>query len=144
MAFITKEQVKVKSEALKALNKQYGIKATFSGSNSSTLQLTIAGGKIDFIGNYINFIEYVRPSNQPFCWNEEMKQHLLKDQHTGVNHYYMDDHFNGEALEYLQKAYAIMKDGHWYESDIQTDYFHCSWYNSIKIGSWNKPYKLEV
>jgi hypothetical protein len=138
MAYITKDQVKAKSESLKALNKQYGVKATFSGSNSSTLQLTISAAKIDFIEN---FCKVCRAGDRFF----ETERHLgyAKDkQYVQLNHYYMDQHFDGIALEYLEKAYAIMNQDHWDESDIQTDYFHCSWYNGIQVGRWNKPFEL--
>ena len=31
-----------------------------------------------------------------------------------------------------------------FHSDAMTDYYHCSWYNQIHVGKWNKPYILEV
>jgi hypothetical protein len=35
-----------------------------------------------------------------------------------------------------------MNTGNWDESDIQTDYFNVGWYVDVKIGSWQKPYKV--
>ena len=42
MAYTTKCQVQEKNKKLKELNKKYGVKGIFSGSNSSTLTLTIS------------------------------------------------------------------------------------------------------
>lgn len=136
MAYITKEEVKAKNEALKALNKKYGVKARFSGSNSSTLKLKVTAGVIDFISNYVDSIR------QQTSFDQKNVNHLISTGHLPVNHYYIANHFSGVALEYLQEAYKIMLDGHWDESDSMTDYFSCSWYCSISIGAWDKPYKL--
>lgn len=141
MAYITKAEVAAKSEALRVLNKEYGVTARFSGSNSSSLTLTIQSGGIDFIGNRIEVlnsgIRYVEPHVLQHVNNAKTVGNL------GVNHYYLNEQHSGIALEYLQKVYDIMLDGHRDDSDIMTDYFCCSWYNSIEIGKWNKPYILK-
>jgi hypothetical protein len=59
-----------------------------------------------------------------------------------TNPFHLDKSFSKEALVYLEKAKAILKDEHWDESDIMTDYFNCSFYIDIEIGKWNKPYNL--
>ncbi len=138
MAYITKEQVKDKSKALALLNKMYGVKATFSGSNSITLTLTISSGKIDFIKNALN----LRNANPSDMYTDSIRSTYCKG-YLQANHYYLECSFDGVALEYLQQAYAIMKAGHWDDSDIQTDYFSCSWYNAILIGKWDKPFAVK-
>ena len=138
MAYITKEQVKAKNEKLKALNTQYGVKARFSGSNSSTLTLKVTEGCIDFISNHVDCKQQQRGS----AFDMADYRHEQKIQYMQVNHYYLDRAFCGVALEYLQKAYAIMLEGHFDESDSMTDYFHCAWYNNIHIGAWDKPYRV--
>jgi hypothetical protein len=128
MAYISKEQVQEKTIKLKALNKEYGIKASFSGSNSSSLNLTIHSGSIDFF-------EYLAPEIKRQCIEEEFDLQL--------NHYYLKDWFkDSKAKEYLLKAYSIMLEGHYNNSDIQTDYFDVAWYNHMQIGRWNKPYEV--
>lgn len=136
MAYITKAEVQAKTAALKAINKKYGMSATFSGSNSSTLTLTISKGNIDFFESMIQHHE--NKSHGRFDYYDEIK----KSGYTQVNHFYLDSNFEGKALEYLQEVYALMLQGHWDDSDIQTDYFSCAWYNAILIGKWNKPYVL--
>ena len=125
MAYISKEKVQVKQKQLAKLNKEYGVKASFSGSNSSSLTLTIHSGSI-------NFFEYLDSGilelNGGICYVQ-------------LNLYYLSGWFkDSKALDYLNKAYSIMLEGHFDESDSQSDYFYCSWYNFIQIGKWNKPY----
>lgn len=136
MAYITKEEVKAKNEKLKVLNKQYGVKARFSGSNSSTLLLKVTEGCIDFVANHIDCM-----TNHP-RFDADYAIQVAQQQYLQANHYYLPKNFCGVALEYLEKAYAIMLEGHFDDSDTMTDYFHCSWYNNIHIGAWDKPYKL--
>lgn len=136
MAYITKEEVKAKNEALKVLNKKYGVKARFSGSNSSSLKLKVTEGVIDFVANWIDCCV-----TQP-QFSAENATRIAKQQYIQVNHFYIDRAFSGVALEYLQEAYKIMLDGHFDKSDVMTDYFHCAWYNNISIGAWDKPYKV--
>jgi hypothetical protein len=111
MAYITKAEVQAKSVKLKAINKKYGVSARFSGSNSSELRLTVTKGSIKFEKAY-----------------------------EQVNHYYLDNRAEGAAKNYLKEVYALMKEGHFDDSDSMTDYFHCAWYNSIHIGKWDAPY----
>lgn len=136
MAYITKDQVKAKNEALKAVNKKYSIKARFSGSNSSTLTLKITAGVIDFVSNHDDC------NKQSARYDADSMRRLHADQYMQVNHYYMNNSFCGVALEYLQEAYAIMLDGHYDDSDSMTDYFNCAWFCSIHIGAWDKPYRI--
>jgi len=141
MAYITKAEVQAKSIKLKEINKKYGVKASFSGSNSSELKLTISAGIIDFIQNYIDVAK--RPEMRFGSVDiKGLEEDLMKSKHIQVNHYYLDSRFEGKALMYLQEVYSLMCEGHYDDSDAQTDYFNCSWYNSIHIGRWNKPYEL--
>lgn len=141
MAYITKEEVKAKSKALALLNKMYGVKASFSGSNSGKLTLTIHSGRLDFLGNALEV------SENDFLANGRQKQNVqssVKQGYIQANHYYLNTSFSGVCLGYLQQAYEIMKDGHYDNSDIQVDHFDCAWYNAIVIGRWNKPYTVEA
>jgi hypothetical protein len=137
MAYISKEQVQAKRIKLKEINKKYGVKATFSGTNTSSLNLTIQSGKIDFVQNFID-----NSSVNSEVWFSTNIVHLYETKHIQVNHYYLDSRFSGEALEYLQEVYALMKEDHYDNSDVQTDYFDTAWYNNIQIGKWNKGYEF--
>ena len=144
MAYVSSDMISAKRVALKALNKQYGVKATLSGKNSSTLKLTVSAGEIDFIGNaaYLMREEFLKGSFKAQMY-DRLADCLEKEQYIQVNHYHVDTYFDGIALDYIQKVKAIMLDGHWDESDSMTDYFHCAYYISIDIGrGWNSPYIL--
>lgn len=138
MAYVSKETITKARTALKALNKEYGVKATLSGKGDSTLYLTIAEGPIDFIGNYCENVTAKRRQHD----TQQVIDWVTKEQNISVNQYYLDSSFSGIALEYLEKAKAIMYVDHWDKSDIQSDYFHCAYYVSMQVGRWNKPYKL--
>lgn len=138
MAYVTEEIINKARTALKALNKQYGVKATFSGKGSSSLRLTIAEGSVDFIGSYCETIVAKRQMRDA----EGVIEWAQKEMYIQVNQYYLDSSFSGLPLEYLEKAKEIMYADHWDKSDVMTDYFHCAYYVSINIGRWNKGYKL--
>ncbi len=139
MAYVTEETITKARAALKVLNKEYGVKATLSGKNDSTLYLTIAEGSIDFIGNYCENVKAKRIQHD----TQQVIDWVTKEQNISVNQYYLDSSFSGVALEYLEKAKAIMYVDHWDKSDIQSDYFHCAYYVNINVGRWNKPYKFQ-
>lgn len=140
MAWVTKENIDSKKPLIKALNKEYGIKGTLSGTNDYTMKLTITEGPIDFISNYVEVLS----NRHGISENDRQSTtiHVTNAQHIDTNPYWYHEHFDGKALEYLKKAYQIMNQGNHDRSDIQTDYFDVGWYVDVKIGRWNKPYKL--
>ena len=138
MAYVTEQIITKARTSLKALNKEYGVKATLSGKGDSTLYLTIAEGSIDFIGNFCESTKANRRQHD----TQQVIDWVQKHQHVSVNQYYLDSSFSGAALEYLDKAKAIMHADHWDRSDIQSDYFNCAFFVNINIGRWNKPYKF--
>jgi predicted methyltransferase MtxX (methanogen marker protein 4) len=126
MPYIDKEQKAEKEVRLKALAKEYGIKATVARKNYDTIVLNISGGKIDFFGSY-----------------NEVDTHYSSS-YIQVNEYYIEKHFTGIAQEFLMKAHAIMNEGNFNDSDAMIDYFHRGWYVRINIGQWNKPYRFAL
>jgi len=139
MAYISKQEVQAKQVKLSALNKEFGVTARFSGSGGSSLTLTVTAGNLDFIEDFIATTK--EENNHGRYFDEEQQR---KRGNIQVNHYYLDRAFSGKCLAYLEAAYKIMLEGHFDKSDAQVDYFHCSWYNHIQIGKWNKPYQLKT
>jgi hypothetical protein len=139
MAHVSEEVIAKARTALKVLNKEFGVKSTLSGKGGSTLHLTIAEGRIDFIANYLQNINDKRA--QYYYDTDWIIDSVTKKQNIGVNHYHLDSLFSGIALEYLEKAKEIMHADHWDKSDIMTDYFYCAYYVNMSIGRWNKPYR---
>lgn len=138
MAWVQKETIDKVRAALKVLNKEYGMKTSVSGTNSSSLNVRISSGKIDLIGNYI---ETVGAANVMRDY-EEVAKYVKRTGYIQVNHYWLDTAYTGRALEYLEKVKAIMAVDHWDKSDIQSDYFHCAYYMNIHIGTWNKSFEV--
>jgi len=112
MAYFSQECKKTMQPKIKALLKEYNIKGSLSVRHYSTVILTLKEGTIDFEG-----------------------------ESGSVNTYYLKEHYQGVAREFLLKAKAILNADNFDKSDSQTDYFHVGWYADIRIGKWDKPYK---
>ena len=125
MAYISKADKDAKAVELRALAKEYGIKATVARKHCYTIVLNIHGGKIDFYGAL-----------------KEVDSNYSKT-YIQVNPYWLDDQFNkGVAHEFLTKALEIMNRGNYDNSDIMSDYHDRGFYVDINIGQWNKAYAL--
>lgn len=135
MAYVSKEMKAQIAPVVKALCKKYGVKGTLSVRDHSSLVLTISQGKIDFIGS-------VNRKNKEFAEQRGQEPRVVKD-HIQVNPYWVHEHYDGVAREFLEQAVAALKGPDYFDdSDIQTDYFHRSHYLDINIGRWDKPYAL--
>ena len=135
MAYVSQELKSKLSPAIKAVCKKYGIKASIAVRNHMTLALNVKSGKIDFIGN----------SNRVCGADFYQVQRGFKPNTTGydqVNPYHFQNHYDGDARAFLSEVLAVMNDGNWDKSDIQSDYFNVGWYVDVNIGSWNKPYSV--
>ena len=135
MAYVSQELKSKLSPAIKAVCKKYGIKASIAVRNHMTLTLNVKSGKIDFIGN----------SNRVCGADFYQVSRGFKPNTTGydqVNPYHFQSHYDGDAKAFLSEVLAVMNDGNWDKSDIQSDYFNVGWYVDVNIGSWNKPYTV--
>ena len=133
MAYVSKEMKNKIAPVIKALCKEYGIKATLAVRHHSTLVLNIQSGPIDFIANSNRIAREtaLRRGNDFYA----------DTTYSQVNVYWIKDHYDGVAREFLLKAYDALKGPDFFDhSDIQTDYFHRSHYQDINIGRYNKPY----
>jgi len=117
MAWITKEQVAEKRAAIKkAFPLKEGWKFSVRKQHSSSIAIDLM---------------------------QFPKEYNFKGEDS-VNQYWIDE--NAESHGWGEKEVAVIKkmkeiayDGHWDESDIQSDYFHCAWYVNLGIGHWDKP-----
>lgn len=117
MAYIDQAKKQILVAAVKQnLAKVLGdnkLKVTFKILNHMTICATIQSGTIDFGGA------------------------------DGVNHHWINATFDGIARDVLVAIKDGLMSDYYDRSDIQSDYFDCSHYIDIKIGSWDKPYILE-
>jgi hypothetical protein len=135
MAYVSQELKSKLSPAIKAVCKKYGIKASIAVRSHMTLCLNIKSGAIDFIGN----------SNRVCGADFYQVARGFKPNTTGydqVNPYHFQNHYDGDARAFLSEVLAVMNDGNWDKSDIQSDYFNVGWYVDVNIGAWDKPYTV--
>lgn len=138
MAYVSQETKQSVNTVLKPVLAKWGVKGSLSVRNHSTLVLTVKSGRIDFIGNMNRVCsDPMRPGSDRF-------QPALSD-HISVNPYWFQEHFDGDARQFLVEAFAALKSAGWYDrSDAMTDYFDIAYYVDLNIGKWNKPYQLTV
>lgn len=134
MAYMSQENKKSRSPYIKSILKKYELKGNLSVRHHSTLVLTIREGKIDFIGNYNQ-----TGNDDPYSHNNRFEP--AKD-YIQVNEYYYKEHFTGIAKECLGELREVMNVGNHNNSDPMRDHFDVGWYVDIKVGEWDKPYKL--
>ena len=60
-----------------------------------------------------------------------------KPTYLDVNHHSVDRIYTGEVLNFFNELIAEMKGKDFFdETDIMTDYFHCSHYLNIEVGHY--------
>lgn len=137
MAYMDSNRKAVIAANLKPILKKYGIKGTLSVRNHSAIVLTLKSGRINFISNcnrvcgnsHYQVANGFRPNTSG---------------HSDVNPYWFQEHYDGEAREFLTEAFAALKSAGWYdESNAQIDYFDISYYANINVGKWSRPYIVE-
>lgn len=140
MAYMSQERKQQRAPIIKAILKKYGVKGSLAVRNHSTLVLNIKSGKIDFIENYINTDANLHHGGK---MSQDQIDYIRKNNSLDVNPYWFKEHYTGVAKEFLTEIFDAMYGSDYFdESDAQVDYFHCSHYVSVNIGSWNKPYIL--
>ena len=138
MAYVSQDMKAKLAPTIKAICKKYGIKASIAVRNHMTLVLNVRQGEIDFIENFIETDSNVMHGRK---MSEDQIAYIRKSKCLDVNTYWYQDHYSGQAREFIGEIITAMKGPDFFDhSDAQTDYFHCSHYIDINIGSWNKPY----
>lgn len=133
MAYVSQELKARLAPRVRAVLAEYGLKGTVSVHNHRTLVLTVRQGEIDFIGNYNQVAGELYAHTGRFTPAED---------NLDINPYHYEKQFDGKALEFLKKVMAVMNDGNYDNSDLQSDYFSVGWYVDINIGRWDRPYAL--
>lgn len=133
MAYFDQKLKAERAPAIKAILKKYGVKGSLAVRNHMTFVLNIKSGAIDFIGN----------SNKVCSDDFYQVSRGFTPNTSGyeqVNPYHYESHYSGKALAFLKEIFAVMNDGNFNRSDIQSDYFCVGWYVDVNIGSWDTPY----
>ena len=113
MAYISQEDKKELAPAIKAVLKKYNMKGSIGIRNYSTLVVNLKEGSLNLGSN------------------------------SSVNVYWIEDHYQGVAKNFLSELLVAMKGPNYYNNDdSMTDYYDRSHYTDINVGKWNKPYIL--
>ena len=136
MAYFDQKKKALIAPKIKALCKQYNVKASLSVRSHLSVVLNIKSGPIDFIGN----LNETRNAD-PYQCQEGPSNAKGSIQ---VNPYHFQNHFTGKSKEFLTKALAILNTNNHDRSDIMSDYFDVGHYVDVNIGQWDKPYLVTV
>ena len=134
MAYMSQERKAKIAPVVRAICQRYGVKASLSVQNHSTLALTVRQGSIDFIGNFNETVQERDPTGS--------RRIQTAEKNLDVNPYWYQDHFTGTAKQFLSEVLAAMNEGNHDRSDIRSDYFDVGWYVNVYIGRWDRPYAL--
>ena len=127
MAYFSQERKALIAPRIKAILKKYGLRGSIRVRNHSTVVLTLASGRIDFIGNNLETMGR--------SWAERRGN-------ITVNPYHFRNHFDGEAREALTELFAALNEGNWDRSQAEYDYFDRGWYVDVEVGRWNRGYTV--
>lgn len=146
MAYMSQENKKALSPAIKAVLKKYKMKGTIAVSNYSTLVVNIKSGELDLIR--------VENKQRKYLADRDLREfYPCKDHYINVNTHWADKQARDVGEEtvanFYEELFAAMNgyDGktagveNFDKSDIMTDYFHVGWYIDVNVGKWDKPYE---
>lgn len=152
MAYVSDELIKKVRAKCKEIDKKYGMKCTVRHRNRITLQVVVRSGKHDLKENMLATLNASRATMRNPD-GEYVAIHYLDDLQSLINEetpyfgdlsYHSCIIFSGELKAYIDELREAMLEGHWDESDIQIDYFHCAYYHHLYIGEYDKPYKVQA
>ncbi len=131
MAYVDQTKKAKIVAAAKPILKKYGVKATFGVDNHSTLVCKISEGEVDL------FADLMEDRFDP-----EALLRVRKSFELDVNVYHVDSTFTGKSLKFMSELMGALNTDNFDKSDLQTDYFCVGHYVSVRIGAYNKPYKV--
>lgn len=117
MAYISQERKKELAPKIKEVLKKYGMKWTIATRHYSSLVVNVSSWKIDFEKFMTQGRNYIQ-----------------------VNEYYIGDHYDWVAKDFLLELIQAMRVWNWDNSDAMTDYFDVGRYTDINIWNYDKPY----
>jgi len=101
-------------------------KWSLSVNHHSTLVLTISAAPVDLID--LNLVQNARREVRP--------------QYIDVNEYYIEREYAEPLCTTFKSIKAAMMVGNHDNSDPMTDYFDVGWYIDIKIGRFERPFRI--
>lgn len=137
MAYMSQENKAAKAPLLKAIFKQYGVKASLAVRHHSTLVINIKAGDIDFFEN-----AKATALASHNVREIDSASAIGQQGYLDVNPYHYRSHFSGQALAFLDAVFAVASQGNHNRSDLMTDYHDVGWYIDVNVGQYKKPYQF--
>lgn len=123
MAYISTEQV---AEIRKQLKKEFpAVKFSITRSHGTKVNVSVLEADFDIFADLLD------------------PEHVFNN-HVQVNHYYLDNHWEGRGLELLERIAEVAADGSYNRNanDPTADYGDMTFFVDISIGRWNKPFQV--
>jgi uncharacterized membrane protein len=103
------------------------IKYSLSVDNYSTLVMTVQSAPVDILQMIADKTGREFPAS-----------------YTELSQYHLDNSLEGETLDLFKQVFVAMNTDNHNRSDVMSDYFDVGHYVYVKIGSWNKPFKVSI
>lgn len=130
----------VNAESMKAIRKE--LKELYPNLKFSVRKVDFCCVHVDVLEGNINFFQYVTERGKSYYTNETRG-------YINVNEFYINDHFEGEALDLfktiLETIYKHV--GRHYDSnagDLEADYAAWNYHIYIRVGQYDSPYVLKA
>lgn len=142
MAYVSQEDKKALTPAIKAVLKKYNMKASIAVRHHSTLVVNIKEGALDILAAWKrNALQSNRFDLNDSCEVKRLN-YMLEAEYIDVNEYWISENYGkGEVCNFLTELKAAMEGpGFYNRDDSMTDYFDRSHYIDINVGNWSRPY----
>lgn len=138
MAYISQETKKELTPAIKAVLKKHGMKGTVSIRYGTGLNVNITSGVLDLLGYWNKYMNRNRKlQNLP----------IINDEDFSIDHPIVppscEEYYDNKIENFISELLSAMKTSEWADkSDVMSDYFNITYYVSINVGRYDKPYFL--
>lgn len=141
MAYITQEMKKELAPAIKSVLKKFGVKGTISINHSTSLNVNIKEGIVDFIGIFNADVKALVDRGDISGFGRQINEGYYQE-----NPYRVYEPYDRELTiveKFVNELQIAMRGTMYYNNDdIMTDYFDSAYFMGINIGKYDKPYKL--
>ena len=143
MAYVSQDDKKAITPAIKAVLKKYNMKASIAVRHNSTLVVNIKEGALDILGAWKRSTLQSDRFDLDDSYEIKRLNYLLEAEYFTVSEYWISSYFygKGEVYNFLTELKAAMEGPDFFNhDDSMTDYFHRSHFIDINVGNWNRPY----
>jgi hypothetical protein len=138
MAYVSQEDKKTLSVAVKKVAKKYGFKVSLSVRHHSTLVAKVKGAKQILEGYCAEQMTPEKIRKREFNgYNNFSTEQVMKESAKwghDVNLYWLEENYCPTGVKFLQELKSAMEGEDFFcEDDSMTDYFHRSHYTDVRL-----------